>query len=268
MLAGLPMYDWPEISAATDEFWMVLRKCLLHRGIDAPQALTRQDDLAAMWYSPDLVFGQTCALPFAMDLNRHVRLIGSPAYDIGCAPGCYYSLLIVPKGPCSELERFRGPVVINEFSSQSGFAALMLSLVAAGADMNEVDVRASGAHRASIKAVANGEAGLAAIDVVSFTLAQRYMPEVSGVEVIGCTRPTPGMALITALPEARTDDLAAAFEEAVGLTSPSLRRELLLTGFLRRTVGDYAGVAEAWRSIEVRLPPGVGYFLKSFAVAQ
>ncbi|MGA1833053.1 phosphate/phosphite/phosphonate ABC transporter substrate-binding protein [Rhizobium wenxiniae] len=266
MLAGLSMYDWPEISAATDEFWTMLRGCLLRRGIDAPEALTRQDDLAGMWHSPDLVFGQTCALPFAMDLNRHVRLIGSPAYDIGCAPGCYYSLLIVPKGRSTELERFRGPVVINEFSSQSGFATLMLSLVAAGVDMNEVSVRASGAHRASIQAVANGEAELAAIDVVSFTLAERYMPEVSAVEVIGCTRPTPGMALISALPEVATDGLASAFEEAVEMLAPSLRRELLLIGFLRRNAEDYVGVAEAWRSIESRLPSDAAYSLKSFAV--
>lgn len=266
MLAGLPMYDWPEISTAMDEFWTLLRGCLLGRGIDAPEALTRQDDLVAMWHSPDLVFGQTCALPFAMDLNRHVRLIGSPTYDIGCAPGCYYSLLIVPKGRSTTLERFRGSVMINEFSSQSGFATLMLSLVAAGAQMEDVDIRASGAHRASIRAVADGEAELAAIDVVSFTLAQRYMPEANAVEVIGCTRPTPGMALISALPEAATDDLAGAFGEAVEQLSPSLRRELLLTGFLRRRAEDYAGVARDWRSIETRLPTGGGYSLKSFAV--
>ncbi|MBW9087127.1 PhnD/SsuA/transferrin family substrate-binding protein [Rhizobium wenxiniae] len=266
MLAGLPMYDWPEISTAMDEFWTLLRGCLLRRGIDAPETLTRQDDLVAMWHSPDLVFGQTCALPFAMDFNRHVRLIGSPAYDIGCAPGFYYSLLIVPKGCSTRLERFRGSVVINEFSSQSGFATLMLSLVAAGAQMEDVDIRASGGHRASIRAVANGEAELAAIDVVSFTLAQRYMPEADAVEVIGCTRPTPGMALISALPDAATDGLAGAFEEAVVQLSPSLRRELLLTGFLRRRAEDYAGVARDWRSIEARLPTRVGYSLKSFAV--
>jgi len=262
------MYDWPEVSAATDEFWTVLRDCLLRRDIDAPEALTRNDDLAGMWSSPDLVLGQTCALPFAMDLNAHVRLIGSPSYDIGCAPGCYYSLLIVPKGRTTRLERFRGPVVINEFSSQSGFATLMLSLVAAGAEMSDVDVHASGAHRASIDAVANGKSELAAIDVVSFTLAQRYKPEVTAVEVIGCTRPTPGMALISALPACATDDLAAAFGEAVGLLVPSLRRELLLTGFLRRKAEDYAGVAQDWRSIEGRLPPEIAYSLQSFAVRQ
>lgn len=168
MLAGLPMYDWPEISAATDAFWNVLADSLRRRGIDAPKALARQDDLAAMWYSPDLVFGQTCALPFAMDLHAHVRLIGSPAYDIGCAPGCYYSLLIVPKGRSTDLASFRGP--------------------------------------------------------------------------------------------------AAAFDEAADMISPSLRGELLLTGFLRRKAQDYAGVARDWRSIEAHLPPKIAYSLKSFAM--
>lgn len=266
MLAGLPMYDWPEISAATDAFWNVLADSLRRRGIDAPKALARQDDLAAMWYSPDLVFGQTCALPFALDLHAHVRLIGSPAYDIGCAPGCYYSLLIVPKGRSTDLASFRGPAAINEFSSQSGFATLMLSLIAAGTDMSEVEVDASGAHRASIEAVANGRAHLAAIDAVSFKLAQRYMPEAAAVDVIGCTRPTPGMALISALPATSTDALAAAFDEAADMISPSLRGELLLTGFLRRKAQDYAGVASDWRSIEAHLPPKIAYSLKSFAM--
>lgn len=260
------MYDWPEVSAAMDEFWTVLRACLMRRDVDAPEALTRQDDLAAMWSSPDLLIGQTCALPFAMNLHDHVRLIGSPSYDIGCAPGCYYSLLIVPKGRAVDIGRFEGRAVINEFSSQSGFATLMLSLMAAGTDMAGMEVRASGAHRHSIKAVANGEADLAAIDVVSFSLARRYIAEVSGVEVIGCTRPTPGMALISALPEASMAKLAAAFEEAVQMVAPSVRRELLLTGFLRRKAEDYAGVAADWRSIEKRLPPDIAYKTQSFAV--
>ncbi|MNL68314.1 hypothetical protein D3C87_1930240 [compost metagenome] len=74
------------------------------------------------------------------------------------------------------------------------------------------------------------------------------------------------MALISALPDVATDGLARAFEEAVKMLVPSLRRELLLTGFLRRKAEDYVGVAEAWRSIEGQLPSDAAYSLKSFAV--
>jgi len=58
----------------------------------------------------------------------------------------------------------------------------------------------------------------------------------------------------------------AAFDEAADMISPSLRSELLLTGFLRRKAQDYAGVASDWRSIEGHLPPKIAYSLKSFAM--
>jgi ABC-type phosphate/phosphonate transport system substrate-binding protein len=115
--------------------------------------------------------------------------------------------------------------------------------------MDGVEMYLSSAHRASIEAVANGLADLAAIDAVSFTLAQRHMPEISEIEIVGCTRPTPGLPLISALPAEAVDRLASAVDEVIGSLSPSLRRELVLCGFVRRTAGDYAGIAEDWRHI-------------------
>ncbi|WP_162939667.1 PhnD/SsuA/transferrin family substrate-binding protein [Neorhizobium sp. NCHU2750] len=260
------MYDWPEISAATDEFWTVLRDCLLRRGIEAPATLTRQVDLAALWHSKELMVGQTCGLPFATGLNRHVRLIGTPSYDIGCAPGCYYSVLIAPKGSGTALDGFSGSLAINSYGSQSGFAALVTALVAAGVDMGGVEIQVSGAHRASIEAVASGKAELAAIDAVSFRLAERHVPEIDGVEVICCTCPTPGLPLITALPSGAVDALAAATEEAIRLLEPSLRRQLLLTGFRRSKAEDYAGIERDWRLIEAVMPQDGTSILKASGV--
>lgn len=263
MLAGLPMYDWPEVSAATDEFRTMLRDCLLRGGIDAPARLTRQVDLAALWHSRELVPGQTCGLPFATGLNRHVRLVGTPSYDIGCARGCYYSVLIAPKGSGTALDGFSGSLTINSYGSQSGLAALMTALVAACVDMGGVEIQVSGAHRASIEAVASGKAEPAAIDAVFFRLAERHMPEIDGVELIGGTCPTPGLPLIAALPAGSVESPAAATEEAIRLLEPSLRRELLPTGFRRSKAEDYAGIERDWRLIEAVMPQDGTSILKA-----
>ena len=62
-IAALPMYDWPEARAAVDGFWAAVRDRLRARGIDAPEALSREIGLTEGWTHPRLVLGQTCGLP-------------------------------------------------------------------------------------------------------------------------------------------------------------------------------------------------------------
>ncbi|MDP2734302.1 MAG: hypothetical protein Q8O63_14555, partial [Hoeflea sp.] len=47
--ASLPMYDWPEIRAATDAVWAAIRSELSQRGIDAPARLDRSADPEPLW---------------------------------------------------------------------------------------------------------------------------------------------------------------------------------------------------------------------------
>ncbi|WJH41309.1 PhnD/SsuA/transferrin family substrate-binding protein [Aliirhizobium terrae] len=254
MLAGFPMYDWPEVRDAADAFWSTLQHSLRTRGFDASDCLWREDDLASFWRSPDLLIGQTCGLPFATDLASAVRLIGTPAYDIGCWPGFYYSVLIAPRGRShSGLERFTGRVAVNDLKSQSGYATLMTSLMAAGADAAAIRIEMTGSHRASVEAVADGRVDLAAIDAVSFQLAKRHMAVASEVEIVGNTLPTLGLPLITALPEDARDALADAMEEAVDRLGPAARETLLLTGFVRTDASAYAPLAENWALVQAWL---------------
>lgn len=254
MLAGFPMYDWPEVRDAADAFWSTLQHSLRTRGFDAPDCLWREDDLAAFWHSPNLLIGQTCGLPFATDLAGIVRLIGTPAYDIGCRPGFYYSVLIAPRGRrYSGLEGFTGRVAVNDLKSQSGYSALMTSLMAAGADAAAVEIDVTGSHRASLEAVADGRVDLAAIDAVSFQLATRHMAAALEVEIVGNTLPTPGLPLITALPEDARGVLADAMEEAVDRLEPAARETLLLNGFVRTDASAYAPLAENWAQVQAWL---------------
>ncbi|WP_161974189.1 phosphate/phosphite/phosphonate ABC transporter substrate-binding protein [Rhizobium deserti] len=220
----------------------------------------------SLWQSFDLVLAQTCGLPYATSLRSRVRLVGTPSYDIGCAPGFYYSVLITPAGHAFDgLERFFGRIAVNGTDSQSGFAALQLALLRPnGSPRGALDICQTGSHRASIKAVAEGRAELAAIDVVSFKLALRHMPETAAVTVVGCTSPTPGLPLITARPAVELEPMRAAVREAIVGLGNECRKALLITGFEVIEDRAYDVVEAGWRLLEDR---GLAYTGQSADIA-
>ena len=91
----LPMYDWPEILDATNDYWNALREALADQGFASPQLLTRPEDPFLLWRSPELLIAQTCGLPYVEQLSTEVSLIGTPAYDIDCGAGSYFSVIAV-----------------------------------------------------------------------------------------------------------------------------------------------------------------------------
>ena len=106
----------------------------------------------------------------------------------------------------------------------------------------------------SIRMVSRGEVDLAAIDAVSFVLAERHMPETAGVRVIGRTEPTPGLPYVTALPEGDVDRLRAALAEAIAELDPHVRHALLLTGFVPLEATDYDVIASRWQALQGLIP--------------
>ena len=150
------------------------------------------------------------------------------------------------------LERFSGRVAVNGTDSQSGFAALQLALLRPEGSPRALDIDQSGSHRQSIQAVAEGRAELAAIDAVSFRLGLRHMPEASAVTVVGCTRPTPGLPLITARPAVELEPMRAAVREAIAGLDEECRDALLLTGFEVFEDGAYDVVEAGWRLLQAR----------------
>jgi len=95
-IAALPMYDWPERRAEVDAEWAAIRDRLRAAGIDAPEALTRADDLHAQWRSPNLLIGQTCWGPMDCGIADHVQVLAHPSYDgIEGGQGEFYSSAVV-----------------------------------------------------------------------------------------------------------------------------------------------------------------------------
>ena len=75
-VAGLPMYDWPEVRAEVDALWSAIALRLVDAGIDAPAALTRFDRFEDLWTEPGLLIGETCGYNVATNLDGRVDVLG------------------------------------------------------------------------------------------------------------------------------------------------------------------------------------------------
>lgn len=233
-VASLPMYDWPEVRAATDALWARMRSAMRARGLPAPQDLSRD---ALHWENPDLALGQTCGLPFRQGLHARTTLIGAPDLGLdGCPPGYYCSALVARRDdPRRDPQAFRGArFAFNEVGSQSGWAALVATL---GPRVPR-DGRETGGHRASVRTVAAGEAEIAAIDAASWRLAEIWEPAARALRVVGWTRPTPAPPLIVA---GRRDPAPwrAAMAEAIAGLDAASRAAIGWRGFVALMPEDY-----------------------------
>lgn len=171
-------------------------------------------DLDVLWRHPALLIAATCWGPMELGLQDHVQVIGQSDYD-GIAGGegaLYSSAIVARKGEgasiaptkASEaalpLSMFRERrLAFNEQRSMSGYRALKRDLEAMGESLALfAELIETGAHRASVIAVAQGEADFAAIDCKSWMLAQRFEPLAKDLHVVGWTARRKGLPFIRA----------------------------------------------------------------------
>ncbi|USG61710.1 phosphate/phosphite/phosphonate ABC transporter substrate-binding protein [Sneathiella marina] len=251
--ATLPMYDWPETRDANDKLWGALYQSLKDHKIDAPKELARAADPMKSWQDPDLILGQTCGLPFVNLLTQQTELIGTPAYDIECGAGSYYSVLIVREdAEIQEISDLKDKIFgFSNTISQSGYAAFHYHLNAAGLSRGFLGAeQLTGSHRESIKAVASAQVDVASIDAVSWALAERHEPATSAIRILDCTAPTPGLPLITAGGnKTRLKPIRLAVIEALASLDEGVRDDLLLMGFAQTTDQDYEVIKSRFETI-------------------
>jgi ABC-type phosphate/phosphonate transport system substrate-binding protein len=265
-IAALPMYDFPPLHAATDDFWSAIAARLRAAGIaEVPSALTRDMSHVETWRDPRLLFGQACQYPLARAWHDVVRLVAIPAY---AAPGCegsrYRSAIIVQTDyPAMRLEDLRGRrCAVNERDSNSGsnlLRAAIAPLAEHGRFFSSVEL--TGGHLASVRAVAEGRADVAAIDCVSYAHIRRFNPELtSRLRILDWTPSSPGLPYVTA--RAGDASIVPALRAALAevLADPALvqvRDALLITGIDFTVDEDYVEVRQLERDALERGYPQV-----------
>jgi len=247
-LAQLPMYDWPEFTQATDCLWTSIRDNFSKAGIDTPASLDRTSPPAETWLSPKLLISQTCGLPLVADLSDKVKVLGSFAYQ-GIEPaGSYHSVIVTQENNNESSVRLEGKhAVINGDDSYSGCLALKCFVADNGSGESPfASVLVSGGHRASLCAVASGNADIAAIDCVSWYLANQCESAVRNLKVIGHTQSRPGLPLITCGDTSAQEIsvLRDALAKAVDDVDEKSRTMLGIRGFVPLDDKDYAPIAK------------------------
>ncbi len=243
MIASLGMYDRPETAEANDRLWAGIRDRLRSVSKEAPDTLTRGAGAYwAAWQAPDLLLSQTCGFPYRSILHGKVKLVATPDYGVeGCPPGYYCSVLVArAQDPRDQPAAFNGAAfAYNEALSQSGWAAPQN--LAASMGFYFRPALASGGHKLSAQAVAEGRADIAAIDAVTWEMLRRWEPFAGGLKVVGRTPPTPGLPLITA-PHQDAGLLFSVVEAAIAGLSAEDRGVLQLRGVVRIAPEAYLAV--------------------------
>jgi ABC-type phosphate/phosphonate transport system substrate-binding protein len=253
-LAALPMYN---VTPTLADDWRALLQHV--RGQLRPWLEARGDTLALIdpdisltefWLRDDVLITQTCGYPLMHALNGRVQLVSTPIFSVdGCADGDYRSVLVARKAAgVGSLEGARGlRVAYNSKDSNSGMN-LLRHAVAAFADSRAFFASAieTGGHLASLKALADDRADIAAIDCVTFAFVREHLPALAdGVIELGVTASSPGLPLIASkkVPVDGIEALRVALSSVIS-DDPPLAKRLMLAGFVQRPLDDYSAIID------------------------
>jgi ABC-type phosphate/phosphonate transport system substrate-binding protein len=233
----LGMYDMPVLQPVNDRLWTSIRN---HLGY-GPDDLTRDADDWDVWLNPDLIFAQTCGMPYRTHLHDKVQLVGTPDYGLtGCPPGYYRSIFVSRQDDPRDLEQLaKGTFAYNEKLSQSGWAAPMVHLERRG--QRPADLVATGGHAQSAAAVAEGRADFAALDALTWEMLKAHSDLGAVLRESGTTIPTPALPYITSIGQDAAA-VARAVRAAIGDLSPIDRELLHLRDLIEVPAGDYLSV--------------------------
>lgn len=238
MIVSLPMYDRPELHGAFDRLWAAIRQELK----TGPVELSRDSNVWQDWVSRDLLLSQTCGLPFRAKLHDKVALVGTPDHGLALSNSGYYcSVFVAHKDDprTAPIEYANAVLAYNEPMSQSGWAAAE----AYARDNGFAFTRfvQTGSHAASAKTVAEMSADIAALDVVSWKLIQRYESFAEKLRVIGHTEQTPALPFITAK-NCDPTKIFDAIANAIARLSQEDRDTLCLQGVVKTTPEEYLAI--------------------------
>jgi ABC-type phosphate/phosphonate transport system substrate-binding protein len=208
LFASLSMYALPEMAAANAAFWAAVRQALRQDGFtDIPETIVPPTLELPTEIATGTLLSHMCGYPLLTLYPRQYELLAAPLHDLpGCAldpsgtPTHRSFIVVATDSPFHGLEDLRGArFTMNGWHSNSGMNLprhLLARRSIEGRFFGSVAV--SGAHVASMAAVAEGSADVAAIDCVTFGLVARYRPrDIARLRIIAETAASPAIPFIT-----------------------------------------------------------------------
>ena len=225
MIAGLPMYDRPELFEANNKFWQVVHKQIT----GSPKILSRNISPWDLWTSPKLFLAQTCSSPYRDSLHKILSYVGTADYALpNCPPGYYNSLII--SRPGYEISEIKTCTFgYNEKISHSGWTAPMAHF--RKLNISPKFLKKTGSHRASVKSVASGKIDFAAVDAQSWRFIKKYDKFSINIRVLDHTNPTPSLPFITSQ-NGLKENLFISIKKAIEALSEKYRSILYLNDFM------------------------------------
>jgi len=254
-VVAFPMYVLPQMREDMGALWQALAQQL--DGRDLPAA-PQFDDPLAQGLPDNLLMVQYCGFPYVSLWRGQLRPLASLHYDAPHCDGIWHrSVVVVHKNSAYEkLEHLRGrEAAINGYDSNTGMNLLRHAIAPlAGGKHFLGGVTETGAHVESMRAVADGQADVAAIDCVTFAYIRDYLPELwAQVRVIAVTAASPALPLFTRAdaPEAIRNALLQAWRAVLSDTAyAALLKRLRMKGISPvddgqlQVIADYQAEAE------------------------
>jgi ABC-type phosphate/phosphonate transport system substrate-binding protein len=266
----LPMYDLPEVRAATSEVLNAIASGLTNAGWPVDGVFGEFADHPALishWRQPNLALSQSCGLPYVEELGGWVQIVGTFQWrGVSDERGGYRSVVVVRNDdPRSILDLQDATPVVNNPESLSGWCSLGATLSDAGYQPDDLrPYLVTGSHVGSIAAVASGVGDFAAIDAATFRLLERYRSKaLANIRVVGVGPRIPATPLVTCSAAALTiEQIQTAVAAAIdGSDMSGVRDALGIDRFIPMEHSDYSGIddlVEAANRILTRTERTVG----------
>ncbi|SAK92808.1 phosphate/phosphonate ABC transporter substrate-binding protein [Caballeronia fortuita] len=261
-IAALPMYNVaPELAADWRTLLARVREDLapwLDARGDTLDIVDPGPDLTAFWLRDDVLLSQTCGYPLVKALAGRVQIVGAPDFDApGCEPGAYRSVIVagahVDARSIEDCRNLRA--AYNDDDSNSGMNLFRHAVAPFARDGRFfASVTKTGAHLASLAAISESHADIAAIDCVTFAFARSHEPALTdGIRILGTTASASALPFIASMrvPQTGIDILFDALAAAL-VRDPALAARLRLKGVVRRTQADYAPILDYERDAIAR----------------
>ena len=241
LVASTRMYNVAE--GATAAWHLLLDRVIADAGVpmqvvDHPHPATLSD----LWGRNDLGCAFMCGWPLAQE--RGQRPVIAAPIPFGSATARYHSVFVVnAASPFRTVEEtFGSRFGYNAKGSHSGWNMPQAHLARLGASFSS-EVGPFGPHQRTVSAVVDGQADVAAIDSLVWSLLERHDPALTAaLRVVGRTpdQPSPPLVGSAALGPDEAERLRAAL---TGLAGNPAGRALLagvcLSGFAPARIDDY-----------------------------